>query len=116
MNKEINADPVGCYEEYRSSKPAMWPQIDVTVWLCAATSKILIADFAIDIYKLYLSKQLECSVRLDVKGFSYDHNWLQSQERLKSGTGRRGHIKPSGSLPTDWADFFWRDEDKEVLF
>ena len=74
------------------------------------------ADFANDVYLPYLSKQLQSSARLDIVWNRYDHDSLKSQERLKRGTGRRRHVEPSGNLPSNWADFLRRDENKEELF
>ena len=75
-----------------------------------------IAEFVNDVYLPYLSKQLQSSARLGIVWDRYDHNSLKSQERLKRGTGRRRHVEPSGNLPSNWADFLRRDENKEELF
>ena len=123
LNKGVKADLVGCLEEFKNSIVTMPPQADVTILDGATVLHLLHPKFSKNIcwlcqrciFTIFL-KQLQSSVRLDVIWDRYDQKSLKTQERINQRTGIRRHVEPSASLPPNWADFLWRDKNKEELF
>ena len=73
-------------------------------------------DYANDIFKPYIERQLKDSRRIDIVWDEYIPNSLKSSTRTKRGTGTRKRVLPDSKIPANWQSFLRLEENKQELF
>ena len=74
------------------------------------------ADYANDVFRPCIERQLKDSTRINIVWDEYIPNSLKSSTRTKRGTGTRRRVLPDSKTPGNWQSFLRLEENKQELF